>query len=228
MGKAKGAILPLILVSFVPSISILFTLKFNTDPIISQTFFIVCKIWLLFVPAYWYLKIEGNTYAKSLPQREGITMALITGFLMSVIILFSWFLFEDTIDTDSMIARLESTGLTDIHIYFAAMLYWIFLNSLLEEYLFRWFVTTKAIDLVGNEIRGIFLSALLFTLHHAIALHLYGFVWWQTLIACFGLISAAGIWSWLYVKYRSILVCWISHAICDVVVFGLGYFIIFT
>ena len=79
-------------------------------------------------------------------------MALIIGFLMSIIILLTWFLFEDTIDKESMIAQLESTGLTDIHIYLAAMIYWIFLNSLLEEYLFRWFVTTKAIDLLGNEI----------------------------------------------------------------------------
>ena len=155
-------------------------------------------------------------------------MAIVTGILMSIIILLTWFIFEDTIDTDSIIIELEPTGLTNVKIYFAGMIYWIFLNSLLEEYVFRWFVTTKGIELLGSELRGIALSALLFTLHHTIALHLYGFVWWQTLIASIGLIFAAAIWSWLYVKYQSIWVCWLSHAICDVSVFGLGYFIIFT
>lgn len=228
MGEAKKAILPLLLVSFIPTISILFTLGYNHDQLTSQSFFIACKIWILLVPAYWYLKVEGNTPTQSLPQRDGIIMAVITGILMSIIILVTWFLFEDTINTESIIIELESTGLTNTKIYLAGMIYWIFLNSLLEEYVFRWFVTTKGIELLGSELRGIALSALLFTLHHTIALHLYGFVWWQTLIASFGLISAAAIWSWLYLKYRSILVCWLSHAICDVAVFGLGYFIIFT
>ena len=146
---------------------------------------------------------------------------------MSIIIILMWLVFGDTIDADSMVSELETTGLTDLRMYLAGMIYWIFLNSLLEEYVFRWFVTIKAIDLVGSETRAIVLSAILFTLHHAIALHYFGFFWWQTATACFGLISAAAIWSWLYVRYSSVWVCWFSHAICDVAVFGLGYLIIF-
>ena len=110
----------------------------------------------------------------------------------------------------------------------AGMIYWIFFNSLLEEYVFRWFVTIKSIELLGNEARAIVFSAILFTLHHAIALHYFGFVWWQTVMACLGLLSAAAFWSWLYVRYGSVWVCWFSHAICDVAVFGIGYMIIFS
>ena len=146
---------------------------------------------------------------------------------MSIIIIVMWILFGDTLDTGSMISELESTGLTEFRMYLAGMIYWIFLNSLLEEYVFRWFVTIKSIELLGSEARAIILSAILFTLHHAIALHYFGFVWWQTVMACFGLLSAAAFWSWLYVRYRSVWVCWFSHAICDVAVFGLGYLIIF-
>ena len=107
------------------------------------------------------------------------------------------------------------------------MFYWIFINSLLEEYVFRWFITTKSSELFRSDVIGIVFSAAMFTLHHAIALHLFGFIWWQTIIACFGLLSAAAIWSWLYVRFRSIWVCWLSHAICDVAVFGIGYTILF-
>jgi membrane protease YdiL (CAAX protease family) len=154
-------------------------------------------------------------------------MGFITGLTMSVIILFTWLIFESTLDTDQMISTLQSKGLSNINLYVLGMLYWIFLNSLLEEYVFRWFVTTKSIIIFGNEIAAIVFSASLFTLHHAIALHLFGFLWWQTIFASFGLLSAAAIWSWLYIRYRSIWVCWLSHAICDVAVFGIGYTILF-
>ena len=146
---------------------------------------------------------------------------------MTGIILIMWMIFGDTIDTDSMIAEMDTTGLTDVRVYFAGMIYWIFLNSMLEEYVFRWFITTKGIEIFGSEVGGIALSALMFTLHHTIALHLFGFVWWQTVVASFGLLSAAAIWSWLYVRHKSIWVCWISHAICDVAVFGIGYLVVF-
>jgi len=215
------------LVAFVPTISILFTLSYNDDEFVSQAFFFTCKLWLLVAPAYWFIRIEGNRPSWSLPDPQGLKLGAVTGILMSAIIVSMWVLFGDTIDTDAMIAEMETTGLTDIRIYVAGMLYWIFLNSMLEEYVFRWFVTVKGIEILGSETRAIALSACLFTLHHTIALHFFGFIWWQTIMASFGLLSAAAIWSWLYIRHRSIWVCWLSHAICDVAVFGIGYLIIF-
>ena len=227
MDKKKYAIAAIALVAFAPSISIIFTLNYNDDESISQIFFMTCKLWLLLAPAYWYLSVEGNAISRSPADKQGLIMGATTGIIMSVIIVLMWLIFGSTIDVESMLAEMETTGLTDIRIYIAGMFYWIFLNSLLEEYVFRWFVTTKAVDLLGSDIAAIILSASLFTLHHALALHLFGFIWWQTIMASFGLLSAAAIWSWLYIRYKSIWVCWLSHAICDVAVFGIGYLIIF-
>ena len=227
MTSIQNSVIPLALVAFVPTISILFTLTYNDDEFTSQIFFIICKLWLLLAPAYWYLRFEKNSPSWSLPSRDGMAIGGISGIIMSIIIIVMWLLLGDTLDTESMISELESTGLTNIRMYIAGMIYWIFLNSLLEEYVFRWFVTIKSIELLGSENRAIILSAILFTLHHAIALHYFGFIWWQTVMASFGLLSAAAIWSWLYVRYRSVWVCWFSHAICDVAVFGIGYLIIF-
>jgi hypothetical protein len=227
MQKQANPLIGISLVAFVPTISILFTLNYNDDELTSQVFFMACKFWLLIAPAYWFLRVEGNVISWSMPNREGLILGAITGIVMSGIIVVMWLLFGDTIDADAMLAEMETTGLTDIRIYVAGIIYWIFLNSLLEEYVFRWFVTTKGLDLLGSEIAAIILSATLFTLHHAIALHYYGFIWWQTIMACFGLLSAAAIWSWLYFRHKSIWVCWLSHAICDVAVFGIGYILIF-
>ncbi len=227
MDSKHHPIVAISLVSFIPTISILFTLNYNDDALTSQIFFMACKLWLLIAPAYWFLRVEGKEISRSPADKEGLAMGAITGLLMSAIIILMWYIFGDTIDTEAMLAEMETTGLTEIRIYIAGMLYWIFLNSLLEEYVFRWFVTTKGIELFGSEIAAIFLSAVLFTLHHAIALHYFGFLWWQTIMASFGLLSAAAIWSWLYIRHKSIWVCWLSHAICDVAVFGIGYLLIF-
>jgi membrane protease YdiL (CAAX protease family) len=155
-------------------------------------------------------------------------MGTATGLIMSIIIILTWIAFEDSINLEEMIDTLNSKGLSNVNLYAMGMIYWIFINSLLEEYVFRWFITTKASVLFGNDSYAIFFSALMFTLHHSLALHFFGFIWWQTIIASFGLLSAAAIWSWLYLQYRSIWVCWLSHAICDVVVFSIGYQILFT
>ena len=227
MEDRTRALLAVSLVGFVPTISILFTLNYNDDEQLSQIFFMACKLWIFCVPTYWFLKVEGNRISWSIPERDGLVMGVISGSVMTAIILVVWVMLGDTIDSEAMITEMESTGLTDIRIYVAGMLYWIFLNSMLEEYVFRWFITTKGIDIFGSEMGGILLSSFLFTLHHAIALHLFGFVWWQTAMASVGLLSAAAIWSWLYVRYKSIWVCWISHAICDVAVFGIGYQLVF-
>ena len=227
MESKKHSLVAILLVGFIPSISVIFGIKIIADDSLSQLFFFCCKLWIFIVPTFWYLRIENNFVSKNFPSKEGIKMGFITGLTMSVIILFTWLIFESTLDTDQMISTLQSKGLSNINLYVLGMLYWIFLNSLLEEYVFRWFVTTKSIIIFGNEIAAIVFSASLFTLHHAIALHLFGFLWWQTIFASFGLLSAAAIWSWLYIRYRSIWVCWLSHAICDVAVFGIGYTILF-
>lgn len=218
----------IVIVGFAPSLSIIFSLSISENEFHSQVFFMACKAWIFIVPTVWYLHIEGNRFSWSLPNRDGLVMGAATGVGMTVVIVLVWLMWGGSINASAMIEQLDDTGLTDVRIYLLGMLYWIFLNSLLEEYVFRWFITTKGIELIGNETGAIALSAVAFTLHHTLALHLFGFEWWQTAIATFGLLSAASIWSWLYIRHRSIWVCWLSHAICDVAVFGIGYLIIFS
>ena len=220
-------LIAILLVGLIPSVSVIFGIEIIENELLSQLFFSSCKVWIFLVPTIWYLKVEKKPISKNSPTKEGIVWGLITGILMSLIIVITWFLFNETLDIDGMVDILQSKGLDDINLYIIGMFYWIFINSLLEEYVFRWFITTKSSELFRSDVIGIIFSAAMFTLHHAIALYLFGFIWWQTIIACFGLLSAAAIWSWLYVRFRSIWVCWLSHAICDVAVFGIGYTILF-
>ena len=220
-------LIAILLVGFIPSASVIFGIQVIDDELFSQIFFVSCKIWIFLVPTVWYLKVEKKSISKNLPTKEGIFFGLITGIIMSLIIIVTWFLFNETLDIDGMADILQSKGLDSFNLYLLGMFYWIFINSLLEEYVFRWFITIKSSEFFGSDTIRIIFSAAMFTLHHAIALYLFGFIWSQILIACFGLLSAAAIWSWLYIRFRSIWICWLSHAICDVVVFAIGYTILF-
>ena len=228
MEQRYKSLLPILLVGFVPSISVIFGIKIIENELHSQIFFVICKLWIFIIPTVWFFYVEKNIFSRELPSRKGLEMGTATGLIMSIIIILTWIVFEDSINLEEMIDTLNSKGLSNVNLYVMGMIYWIFINSLLEEYVFRWFITTKASVLFGNDSYAIFFSALMFTLHHSLALHFFGFIWWQTIIASFGLLSAAAIWSWLYLQYRSIWVCWLSHAICDVVVFSIGYQILFT
>lgn len=210
-----------------PSISVIFGIEILDNELHSQIFFIICKFWIFIVPTIWYLKVDKNIFSRALPTIEGLKVGSLTGVGMSIIIIITWLIFEKSINLEEMKGILESKGLSNFYLYIFGMLYWIFINSLLEEYVFRWFITTKASILFGNDYYAIIFSAFLFTLHHALALYFFGFIFWQIFIASFGLLSAAAIWSWLYLKYQSIWVCWLSHAICDVIVFLIGYHILF-
>lgn len=228
MEERYKSLLAILLVGFIPSISVIFTIKIIENEFHSQIFFVICKLWIFIIPTVWFFYVEKNIFSRELPSRKGLEMGTATGLIMSIIIILTWIFFEDSINLEEMIDTLNSKGLSNVNLYVMGMIYWIFINSLLEEYVFRWFITTKASVLFGNDSYAIFFSALMFTLHHFLALHFFGFIWWQTIIASFGLLSAAAIWSWLYLQYRSIWVCWLSHAICDVVVFSIGYQILFT
>ena len=227
MDSRSKSIISVLLICFVPSMSVIFGLKIIDDEFFSQLFFLSCKLWIFVIPTVWYIYIDKNSISKNLPSKDGLRMGLLTGLVMSMIIIITWYVFESSLDIEQMKNTLQSKGLSNINLYILGMFYWIFINSLLEEYVFRWFITTKSVIIFQNDIAAIIFSALLFTLHHSIALHLFGFIWWQTILASFGLLSAAAIWSWLYIRYRSIWVCWLSHAICDIAVFGIGFIILF-
>jgi membrane protease YdiL (CAAX protease family) len=105
-------------------------------------------------------------------------------------------------------------------------LYWITLNSLMEEYVWRWFCFRQCEQLLGG-VGGVLGAAIGFTLHHIVALA-GQFPWPMILLGSLGVFCGGAIWSWLYLKYRSVWPCYVSHAIVDVPIFIVGYWMIFA
>jgi len=216
------ALIGLILVAIAPSISVItgFALKAGLLAIIV---FIFTKMWVFGLPAFWYLYIEKGEKSLSLPKNGGWKVSTFLGIGMLIVIFIAYFLLgEKLLKADELIEILDTVGLTVAWKFALAILFWVFINSVLEEYVFRWFITSKIEQLVGGVWIPIFLSAGIFTIHHTIALA-YFIDPLGNLLASLGVFIGGAIFSWLYMTYRSIWIAWIAHAIADIAIFIIGW-----
>ena len=97
-------------------------------------------------------------------------------------------------------------------------------HSLAEEYYWRWFVygwMRKHLPMMA----AIVLSSIGFMLHHIVILGVYfpGNFW--TLAMPFSLCVAigGGVWAWIYERSGSLYAPWLSHALIDAAIMGVGY-----
>jgi membrane protease YdiL (CAAX protease family) len=97
-------------------------------------------------------------------------------------------------------------------------------NSLMEEYVWRWFVFSKWKVLVGVW-PAILLSALFFTVHHVVILWDFGSLS-LVFLGSSGLFVGGVIWGCLYNKYNSIWPGWICHVAADTMIMWIVWRII--
>ena len=158
----KLALLGLILVSIAPTISVTtgFILKAGTVAVIV---FIVTKLWIYCLPAYWHLRVEQKPISWSKPTNGGWGVSLLLGVGMIIVIIGSYLLLGDMmIDKETLFELLEPVGLTTPATLAGAIFFWVFINSVMEEYVFRWFLVVKSEALVGTGTPAILLSAFIF------------------------------------------------------------------
>jgi membrane protease YdiL (CAAX protease family) len=136
-----------------------------------------------------------------------------------------WALGDIFIDRRFLTDKLIAIGLGYPGRYAAGALYWILVNSVLEEYAWRWFCVEKCEALLSRR-KAIVCSALFFTLHHILAMTVF-FGPAAVIISALGIFTGGIIWSLMYIKYRSIWPGYVSHAIVDLCIFGIGAVILF-
>lgn len=216
------ALLGLVLVAIAPTVSVItgFALKAG---IIAAIVFMFTKLWMFGLPAFWYLKVEGGERSYSMPKEGGWTISALLGIGMIFVIAIAYFLLGDLVlRSEDLHEILEPFGLTVPWKLAIGILFWIFINSVLEEYVFRWFITSKLEQILGGKWRPILLSAGIFTLHHTIALAFFIDPLGNAL-ASLGVFIGGVIFSWIYVQYRSIWVAWVAHALADVAIFAIAW-----
>jgi membrane protease YdiL (CAAX protease family) len=221
----RSALLALLLLVPAPSIGVLVGMIIAPN-LFGRVVFFTSKIWILSLPLFWHLFIDRQKLSLSISSSGGFVAAPLAGVIVGTIILSIYFiagryLIEPQIIKD-MAGRI---GIDKPHIYIGAAIYWILINSALEEYVWRWFVVQKCKLLLPTN-AAILVSALCFTIHHIIAMQIY-FNGVVVLIASAGIFIAGTGWSWCYNRYHSIWPGYLNHAIIDIVVFVIGYTLIF-
>ncbi|MGD2180321.1 CPBP family intramembrane glutamic endopeptidase [Lusitaniella coriacea] len=190
-----------------------------------QLVFSLCKIWLLGLPVLWFF--WHDRLKLSLPKRREWVAGISLGLVMFATILAVYGLWgQSGIDAIAVREKAQAVGIGSPTIYFFGALYFILINSLLEEIIWRWFVYRQWEILVPVK-AAIILSAFCFTLHHIIALSAY-LGWTMVILGSLGVFLAGVVWSWCYLTYRSIWVGYFSHILADLAIALVAWDILFT
>jgi hypothetical protein len=224
--KWARAVLALVLIVPAPTFGLVAVLYLWPDTPLGQLLFALLKIWLIAMPVVWVLLVDKRRPRLPSLSARGLGEGLATGGLMFLAIVAAYCVFGDWIDTDSMARQIDAIGLGVPSVYLLAALYWCTVNSILEEYVWRWFVFTHCEALMSRGIAAI-AAGLLFTVHHVVALAFY-FDWRVTLISATGVFVGGTTWTWLYLRWRNIYVAYVSHVCADLAVFGVGWHIVFA
>jgi hypothetical protein len=222
----QNARLALLLV--VPSASLGALMALYIAPgVLGQKLLLLCYVWLLTLPLVWFFWVERGKFSFSLPQRRELLAGTVLGLLMFGIIVAAYWLFgQHWLSGRDFREKAQLFGITNLNIYLASSVYSVLINSLLEEYVWRWFVCSKCNILISGT-GGLLLSALFFTLHHIIGLLAYTNDWRVVLLGSLGVFIAGVLWSWCYLTYRSLWSNYISHAFADLAISLVGWHILF-
>jgi CAAX protease family protein len=224
--RSRNAVLALLLLVPAPSLGVWVAAYGSPGTALGKGLFLACKLWLIAMPLAWHLFVDRLRVSIPRPTGKGMIAAVVTGSVIFLAIGAGYLLVTGRIDADAVREKAFAVGLTTPAIYLLGAVYWCTINSLLEEYVWRWFVFTRCETLMPKAL-AVVASGLFFMLHHIIALSAY-FDWHITALASFGVFVGGATWSWIYLKYRNIYAAYVSHVFADLVIFYIGYRLIFA
>lgn len=194
--------------------------------IVGKTILVCCQIWLIILPIIWLFKVENKPIRIPRPQRFDWITGMIIGLVMFMAILIMYWLFlRYWIDVNFVREKLEQVGNINQQAFIFGGAYFILINALIEEYFWRWFIYSRWEELVSDKF-AVLLSALSFTLHHAIGLA--AFVDWRVVtVASLAVFVAGAVWSEYYRRYRLIWCNYFSHAIADLALYIVAWQVFF-
>lgn len=225
MGRGRAALALLLLVP-APTVGVLAGMVVFPNSLLGTFVFGAGKLWLFGLPLVWRLVVDREPMSLSPPRHGGFAMGALSGVLISAVILAAYLTIGETlIDRSLLVDRVTTIGLGSPAAYLGAAAYWILVNSVLEEYAWRWFCV-KQCEVLLPSCLAVACSALFFTLHHTVAMAVY--LRPAAVVVCsVGVFLGAAVWSMLYIRYRSIWPGYLSHALVDLCVLGLGGAMVF-
>jgi len=169
-------------------------------------------------------EIEIGKIIWAIANRKGVLAGLVWSVLFAIIIFVLYGLIRETLIPPSAKHQILELGITSPAHFFIFASVMSLGNSLMEEYVWRWFVFSKFKLLLGVW-PAIILSAFFFTVHHIVIMWNFGSLW-LVFLGSIGLFTGAIIWAWLYNKYNSIWPGWICHVAADTAIMWITWWII--
>lgn len=216
----------LVLLVPAPSIGALAAMVLFPGTLLGKILFAASKLWLFVFPVIWLKFIDKERLGISPARNGGWVMGLVSGLGLSLLIILGFLVFGPSLfDPSVFITKIGEIGLGSLPVYLGGATYWILINSVLEEYVWRWFVYRQCETLV-KPMGAVLLTSMFFSLHHFIALQVYLSL--PVAVLCsVGVFLGGAIWSGIYLRYRSIWPGYLSHALVDLALFGLGAVLLF-
>lgn len=223
----RRALAALLLLLPAPTLGTASALLLWPEAPLGKVVFVATKLWIAALPVVWRRLVDGQHVSWSPPRNGGFGVAALCGIGIGIVILGAYFaaLKVNLIDAQVIARRVARTGLNQFDAYLAGAVYWITLNSLMEEYVWRWFVFRKFETFCRGGV-AVVATSLAFTAHHIVALAAH-FGGPTIVLGSLGVFIGGLTWSWLYLRYRSVWPCYLSHAIVDAAIFWIGYDLIF-
>lgn len=225
--------LALLLLVPAPSIGAWCAMHWLPDTALGQSIHLSAKAWLLALPIAWGLLIEPGRLRLPHWSWDGMTAGMASGLLILGVILGGWELFgRSMVEVEVFREKMAEVGLSTPMRYLAFAAAVTFVNALLEEYVWRWFVYSKWLEVLGGSTRAIaipgaiVLAGLCFVSHHSLAMSLY-FDWQANTLASLGIFIGSVTWSAIYLRYKNIYAAYVSHIFADIALFYVGYRIAF-
>jgi membrane protease YdiL (CAAX protease family) len=183
-----------------------------------------------FIFSYLYLKDRfkiPSLKRKDLIIGGGVAIVLSA---IAIIIFNYWVLNSNIIEIvrPAIIQKLNEANLTSKASFIAIAFFYSIIHSLMEEYYWRWFVFRNLNILLSNKV-SLIISSIGFMSHHVIVIGIYfGFESIFTYIFSAVVAMYGGFWAWLYEKSGTLYGAWLSHAIIDILIFYIGYQVVFN
>jgi membrane protease YdiL (CAAX protease family) len=154
-------------------------------------------------------------------KKTTLKWSILGALAAAVVLTVFYFLLADQFDANQMREEINRLYPVTPAMYLAVGLVISFVNPLMEEFYWRGFLYRKYAGKGG----GLWIGAL-FAVHHYVIFR----TWFEPIplwIALVGLAGVGVLFNWLYRKTQNIYACLSTHAMADLVIIVIGYYLLF-